>query len=494
MHGPADPLPGLARGVETVAARRWLLLVVCLIGVLALRAPGLTRHIFNPDEAYVQTEATVVGRGGDLYRDVVDRKPPGMPLVTVAAADVGLPPVLRYRVPALVAMALTAWLLGLEARRRFGRATAVPAALGFLLAAVAVGKPSVTQAANEETFVAFTMTAALVLAGRRRWWLAGVAIAAGLLTRQTAVFLVPAVAVAAHRSDRGPRTSSLGARLRWPAPLLVPAPIVLAVVAGALGWRDYWFWNGSGASAGFLGLPTNLHVTHAFASQAILPFLAGTAAIVCCAALGADKWRAEADLWLWVAGALVASTATLRFVDHYFLQVLPGLVLLGAAGWTAVPTRAARRMLVLVALVPACLGITGAWLALGDGGGLGDVAAYVRANSRPGDRVWVWGSLPEVYTLSGRLPGTRFVTNGFLTGHVNGMPDNVADGPVPGAWAAFARDVRAHPPRLILDLSPSGARGSADYPIARYPRLASLVARDYRRKGSVLGVVVYEHR
>lgn len=494
MHGPADPVPAVRRGVDAVATRPWLLLVVCLLGVLALRAPGLTRHIFNPDEAYVQAEASVVDRGGNLYRDVVDRKPPGMPLVTVVAGKLGLPPILRYRVPASLAMALTAWLIGLEAKRRFGPATVLPAALGFLLAAVAVGNSSVTQAANEETFVALTMTAALVLACRRRWWLAGLAIAAGLLARQTAILLVPAVAVAAHRSGRRPGRSSLSERLRWVPPLLVPAPVVLAMVAAALGWRDYWFWNGAGASAGFLHLPTNLHVTQDFASHAILPFLAGTAAILAAAALGADKWRAQADLWLWVAGALVASTATLRFVDHYFLQVLPGLVLLGAAGWAAVPTRAARRLLVLVALVPACLGVTGAWLALGDGGAISDVTAYVRANTRPSDRVWVWGSLPEVYPSSDRLPGTRFVTNGFLTGHFNGMPDNVANGAIPGAWAAFAHDMRAHPPRLILDMSPSGARGSADYPIGRYPQLASLVARDYHRKGSVHGVVIYEHR
>lgn len=479
-HAPARHL------ATRVADNGWWLLGLCVVVTVALRAPGLTHHLFNPDEAYVVTEARVMRAGGSLYHSVVDRKPPGMPLLTYAAMAVsGSRSVLAYRIPAMIATALTAWLIGREALRRFGRSAVLPAVALFLLATVSIADLVPGQAANEETFVILAIMAALVAAVRGRLWMAGIAIALGMLTRQTTVFLVPAVFIAAWPERR------------WRAlvPLVVPTVVLTTVVAASLGWKNYWFWNGGGASSDYLSLPQSAAYTVNNARSFLFPFIVGTAAIVALAIIGASEWRANLDLCAWAVGGAVASSLGFRFLDHYFIQMLPGMVLLGAAGWRFVTLRRARAAIVALVVVPAFFGIYDGWSSLGNSSGAEDAVAYVRANTTPKDRIFMWGAYAEMYTWTDRLPATRFITSGFLTGNTPGRPaDQEGVKPVPGAWKAFDEDVAAHPPTLILDLAPTGYRGSAYYPISRYPELATLVSRDYVEVATEDGIVIYRHR
>lgn len=69
-------------------------------------------------------------------------------------------------------------------------------------------------------------------------------------------------------------------------------------------------------------------------------------------------------------------------------------------------------------------------------------AEYVRAHTRPGDPVLVWGFEPAVYLLAERRAPTRFFFN---------VP--VAAPFVPERWRAeFLSDVKEHPPVLVLVL------------------------------------------
>ena len=52
-----------------------------VIGAAVARAPGYVRQLFDPDEGAIATMGMVVSRGGVLYRDVIDRKPPLASLV-----------------------------------------------------------------------------------------------------------------------------------------------------------------------------------------------------------------------------------------------------------------------------------------------------------------------------------------------------------------------------------------------------------------------------
>jgi 4-amino-4-deoxy-L-arabinose transferase-like glycosyltransferase len=106
-----------------VSARRELarMFLVLLAITFALRLPALFVPVFNSDETFVATQAHVIEHGGELYEDAADRKPPLVPYLYAATfAFFGTSALWSVRVIAMLAVALTALLLAVEARRRHG--------------------------------------------------------------------------------------------------------------------------------------------------------------------------------------------------------------------------------------------------------------------------------------------------------------------------------------------------------------------------------------
>ena len=50
------------------------MVIVC--GALLAHLPGYLHQLFDSDEAAIATAGMVAERGGTLYRDAIDRKPP----------------------------------------------------------------------------------------------------------------------------------------------------------------------------------------------------------------------------------------------------------------------------------------------------------------------------------------------------------------------------------------------------------------------------------
>ena len=198
-------------GPTPVGPRRWPAVVgtalLFVVVAFAVHAPGLSKKVFNSDEAYLATQAQVINRGGRLYHETVDRKPPVVPYLYAATFRItgsdDLPPV---RVLAILADVATALLLAAEARRRFGSGRAgVIAGLLFIGSTAAFFAQDV-QAANFEVFMLPTMVAAFVLAVRDRPLASGVAIAVSTLTKQTAaVTLLPLAWLVWTAAPRPPR-------------------------------------------------------------------------------------------------------------------------------------------------------------------------------------------------------------------------------------------------------------------------------------------------
>ena len=105
----------------------------------------------------------------------------------------------------------------------------------------------------------------------------------------------------------------------------------------------------------------------------------------------------------------------------------------------------------------------------------------------------MWGSVPEIYWASGRLPATRFLTPSFLTGNYPGRPPRT---PTTGddtkaAWDDFYEDFTAHPPQYFVDTSPPKVRGAQYYPISEFPRLEQIVDKQYRYVVTIDGIAIY---
>jgi hypothetical protein len=461
------------------------LFFVFLALAAVLRIPTFSNHVFNSDEAYLATEAQIINDGGRLYTDAVDRKPPLVPYVYAAVfRATGSDDLAPVRVLAVFAHAITALLLASEARRRFrGRYTDLAVGVLFLLAASAF-RPQDAQAANFEVFMLPFMTAAVVLGARRKVAWSGVAIAAATLAKQTAATTLLPLAWLAWKARRARGLVVLA--VCFAAPVLAVAVVV--------GFHDFFFWvfTGSGGyldAGGAYGYVVGLGVKNTGW------FLFGSAALIVLAASAWRRWRDDVDLWLWVVAGVVAVAAGLRFFPHYYLQLLPPLALLAGRGLTTVTFFRRRRGIALVALLalaPVVWYLPSAFAARTDRNlrvAL-DAAAYVRAHTRPGDRVLVWGQAPEVYWASDRQPATRFPTTGFVTGASGGRPPERvgAQYATPGAMRDFLADLRAHPPALIVDMSSANQRNAGAYP----PRTVSAFSRfldqgNWRRVATVDG-------
>ncbi|MFM7617610.1 MAG: ArnT family glycosyltransferase [Actinomycetes bacterium] len=471
-----------------IVPRPTLALFVVLLALAGvLRAPGWVVPVFNSDESYLATQAEVINDGGRLYEDTTDRKPPLVPhLYAVTFRAFGTTALWSVRLVATVVVALTGLLLAIEARRRWGERAAWTAGVLWVCATVMFA-PQDGQAANFEIFMLLPMTAGILLAGRRRPGSAGAAIAFATLAKQTgaAALLPVAYLVARDGGRRGLRRAALG----FAIPLLVVAVLV--------GPRDLLFWAvlGNGSYVGFDA--ASLYVVGMFALM--------TAAFAACQApllfWIPSAWRdrtrraAERDLWLWLASSCVAVAFGFHFFGHYYLQLLPPMVLL-AAGSLAAASEVAVRRTVAVAVVGA-LGFSalGYWVRpFDDEPRYESVSEYLVDHVEPSDRVLVWGQVPEIYWASGARPATRFVTTGFLTGHWGGRPASAdtVDEATPGAWDLFFADFAAHPPEFVLDTSPAAIRGSELYPISRFPELQRVMDRRYRFVETIDGIAVFE--
>ena len=461
------------------------LLAVLAAASIALHLPGLTVHLFNSDEASLATMAMVIDRGGRLYRDTADRKPPVVPYVYAAVAEVtGSRDLRPVRAVAALVLAATAALLAAEAERRYrSRRAALGAATLFLLGSVAFF-PADTQAAGFEVFMLLPMTAAVVAAGRGRAGQAGVWLAVACLCKQTAVTTALPVAWLLYRSGGW----------RVIARVLGAGATVIAVTAVAFGPSQFLLWTVTG-NGGYLALRGSVGATIVRGLAMTGAFLGINLALFLLAGVAARRRAAGADLWLWLAGAAFGVLAGLRFFGHYYLQLLPPLVLLAAAALPAVGPVARRAATGAMALSAAVM-CTVAFLPADERGLLpyGAIAAEVRRITTPDETVLVWGEFPEIYWAADREPATRFIHTGFLTGNSGGRDAGIGDASdgLPGAWTMLEADVRVHPPALIVDTSPAGIRNSEHYPLER-TSIWERIRREYQLAGTLDGVRFYRH-
>jgi 4-amino-4-deoxy-L-arabinose transferase-like glycosyltransferase len=459
----------------------WRLVLAVVAVAVVTHLPGLVRtEVLNPDEAFLATQARVVNDGGALYRDAVDRKPPVVPyLYALTARVTGSEEVVWPRVLAVVAHIVTALLLALIARRRWGESAAWAAALLYLVASTALVLED-SQAANFETFMLPLMCGAVLLAEGGRNVGAGVAAAGATLTKQVAATTMLPLAYLAWR-----RAGAAGV-----ARLVVAFTVPIVLTAALFGWSDFWFWVFTG-TGGYLDPSGSWRVAlgRGFGGSALF-VTANLGATILLVTAWRRRW-AELDLWLWLAAAAVGVASGLRFFGHYYLQLAPPFALL-AAGSLASATRLAR---VRTAVLGAVCAVVFLVLAFSWHPPVlrpyERVAAAIDARTKPDDQIFVWGQFPELYWAADRRPATRFLTAGFLTGFGGGRSAARVgrEFSVSGAWEDFEADLAAHPPALIVDASVDTV-----FSIDRFPEFGSFVSGGYDRVEEVDGTVLYVRR
>jgi len=219
-----------------------------------------------------------------------------------------------------------------------------------------------------------------------------------------------------------------------------------------------------------------------------------------------DVTSARDFLAVWTLLSIASVFIGLRFFGHYFLQPELPLSLLAAGPTTrlfAARPRLARAALFLPALVflvvAALPGISRPLFNARDPD-YGGIGRAIEARTSPGDTIWVWGNVPQLYYASSRSPGVRFSFCNYLTGLSPGTPSEYDDAfdprahVVTWAWELALEDLDQKKPALVLDTAAAGIKSYGKFPISAYPAFARYLDLHYRPEGAVEGVVVYRRR
>jgi len=483
---------------QRVRTGYWTRLVplMALVAVVT-HLPSFLRPVWSPDEGYLATQARMLADGGVLYDTVVDRKPPLLPwLYEACFAIFGSASLWPLRTLAIAAHLLTAILLASVARGRWGDRAGGSAGVLYLLLSIGLS-PEDTQAATFEVFMLPAMVAAFRYAERRRWLAAGIAVALCSLTKQTggAVLLPVLWMLFQDARQRGVRWRP--ALFKIASGMALPIALVAAILTKPKGFL-FWVVTGSGDYA-TLGSNWPQMLGRALGNSAIL-LAAGLGFLLPAGhrlwlrhrgrsvpARGAG-YGSTTDLWVWLASSVVAVSVGFHFFGHYYLQLMPPLVLLGVG---AVATSAVRWKPVLVYSTAACTffwGLAVFW----PGQKLNqttEVATAVAAQTTPKDTVLVWGMHPELYWLADRRPATRYLTAGFLTNYSGGKDGQKVGEQysVSEAWQTFDEELAANGyPEVVVDDS-----GTAPYQPLMIPKIESLLDTHYEVVGVTGDTVIY---
>ncbi len=499
---PGDGAPDSSRWSRFGSAKTWKLFGVLLLLTVGLRLPAFFVQVFNSDETFLATQAEVINEGGRLYEDATDRKPPLVPYLYAATFTLFATSALwSVRVIAMLAVALTALLLAIEARRRYGDKAAWLAGILFVLASVAFA-PQDGQAANFEVFMLPAMTAAVLLGARGRSKSAGVAVAVATLAKQTgAATLLPVLyLVWRARGKRGVGGAAIG------------FTIPLAIVALLVGPGELLFWtllgNGSyfglgSASAYVLGMFALMTLAFVGANLPIvwslprawrerkLPSLHRVDG-----AAPDDQWAGpDTDLWIWLLSAALSVVVGFRFFGHYYLQLLPPLCLLTAGALIGRSRMLLKTSVAFAAVMAVTFSLLGFWVKpWGDHPKYEMVSQYLDTHTSATDKIFVWGHMPEIYWASDRRPASRFLTSGFPVGDWGSRPegDEASNVPTPGAIEQMMEDLRTRVPRYVLDTTPAAFRGSQYSPMSKFPELRQFVDSRYEYVRTMDGIAIYE--
>lgn len=464
------------------------LLITVVLAVAVLRLPSFVHQLYDPDEAAIAVQGMGLVRGGTLYTDVIDRKPPlasWLYAVSFRITDThDLRPLHGVAAVELVAAAL---IIAWELRRRIGGSAAWWGALLFVFGAVAAA-PRDAQAANFSHLALMPAVGAIVVARRPGRWTpvwAGILLGLATLTRQTwAIGLVPAAFAAWYHGGR-----------QWRRPIETIAATLLTVASIGLivPFGAFFHWTFSGNGSLLFGLSQATDVFKRWNGSWWL-FFGGHVALIFLL-IWRGSHRDDLDLWLWLVTGLLMVVAGFRFFGHYWLQVLPPLCLLAAPAIVRCG-RILRAFLATTVLVAGAIFFALAWYP--DTGQTlpnpDPVARVIRERTTRNQRVAVWGSYPELYWKSNRLPAAGLILTDFVVGKSAGRiegPQTLRDA-TPGARDDYLDIIEAHPPELFVDTSTAGIRGYGKYPVTVLPGLAKLLRTRYHRIAVVEGVTIYQ--
>ena len=497
--------------------------VIIITLVVILRFPTVLPSLYNSDEGYYGIIANDTLDGGTLYRTAVDTKPPGIYYIYVAVFKVaGKNNLLAVHVLAILVVAATALVLRRIGARVGDDWAGAWSGIGYAVFVHAY-RPGDTLPANTEIFASLFLALSVLafFQGERKagwgWmFLSGTLVGVATLIRQPSAVTLGAMLAYLVYLWLIPRYQSLGRVLAAGSGVVTG---FIAVIAG-LAW--YYRWQG------------NLHDAYLWAwafavryveSETTFPYVLKRLVTVHLAVMLAwgllwyfgirqvietlrsfRRRRAvpteQVLLILWLVLSYLAIFIGWRFPGHYHLAVLPPLSILAGSAFSRFVAeqrrspqprwRWIRTGIIGAAALPAIGFLIMAFTVRTQTLDFLPTVQQIVKETSANDRIFVWGSTPQLYSFSGRRMATRFVSCTHLVGAYASRPREVrdrAESVIPGSWDMLQADWEAHPPALIIDMSTVDPFWAA-HPMTRYPVLRAYLA-NYRVEGVINGETIY---
>ncbi len=501
---------------------RWITVVIIAL-VVILRAPTLLPSLYNSDEGYYGIIANDTLDGGTFYRTAVDTKPPGIYYIYVAVFKVaGKNNLLAVHVLAILVVAATALVVRRIGARVGDDWAGAWSGIGYAVFVHAY-RPGDTLPANTEIFASLFLALSVLafLQGERKagwgWmFLSGTLVGVATLIRQPSAVTLGAMLAYLVYVWLIPRNQSLG---RF---LAAGSGVVTGFIAviGGLAWyyqrqgnlHDAYLWAWAFAVRYVESETTFLYVLKRLVTLHLAVMLAwgllwyfGIRQVI--ETLRSFRRRRAVPteqvlLILWFALSYLAIFIGWRFPGHYHLAVLPPLSILAGQAFSRFVAeqrrspqprwRWIRAGVIGAAALPAIGFLIGALVVRTQTLNFLPIVQHIVKETTPNDRIFVWGSCPQLYSFSDRRMATRFVSCSHLVGAYASRPREVTDkgkSLLPGTWEMFQADWEAHPPALIIDMS-TVDRFWAAHPMTRYPVLRAFLG-EYRVETVINGKTIY---
>jgi len=501
-------------GVLTHSSRRFLLAALGIILLtIAIRLPSLVHLRAIDSEAMYSVVANEIVDGGLPYADAVERKPPL--LFWTYAAIFKIAGEFNWKALHLVALMWTLCsMAGLYAigSELFDRCTGLIAAL-FYCVFLSWGRWK-TLSFDGEMIMNLPIIWAWAIAFRRsstrfrpELFGAGALLSAAFLLKQpAAIAAVPLGVYLLLPSYRANRSLT-------PTDSFLQATVLTSGFFAVLGFVTIVLWRQGILRDAFYWTIADHDIPHVFWQKGSVTTLAFIAACLPLIIGATMSCRYKREIWSGrtaertallglLAASAIGTAAGARFYPHYYVQLIPPLVLLAAPYYARLWSRTIQpaHWLLRPKMTYAWLALTVVvfsiihWTNLPPRRVPYDAGRYLFKYSVPDDRVFVWGQSPEIYLDAHRRPACRYITVFPLTGYVFGGPIPGFDTRsriLPGAWATLQRDFEKHPPAYIVDLY---SEPNALYPIRDFPILANLLSQRYQPVAHAAEGVIYKKR
>lgn len=263
-------------------------------------------------------------------------------------------------------------------------------------------------------------------------------------------------------------------------------------------------------------------------------------------------WQKIFFLFTWFFLVWISVAIGKRVFYHYFVFTLAPLALLGGMGFVRFCEAGKNQGILFflrkhiwffVIFPPVCGFIDGATNTSTQAPNLAPIISYIQKNTDVDDRIYVWGEVPQVYFLSGRLPASTFFWSHTLAGMHPGSPameyvrttgKNLKLGKLLAKdmrpsqykamqvnplqseytlnaigehelftldelltridnpyWQRVFSDFFRHPPELFIDTAPTNIRGFGYFPLQKYELLKRFILDNYHLETVVDRMVVY---